>query len=153
MKWLGLVALAGVVIGIRRRRRLDLDDRVVAIFGGSRGLGLALARELVRKGARVAFVARNESHLRAARDSIHEHEGVRPMIVQCDVTRREAVRRAVDEIVDRHGRIDVLINDAGVIVVGPHDHMRETDFERAMATHFWGPSRGSRSRTHSRSSP
>jgi NAD(P)-dependent dehydrogenase (short-subunit alcohol dehydrogenase family) len=56
-----------------------------------------------------------------------------------NVTHRESVRKAIDRIVDEHGHIDVLINDAGVITVGPREHMRAYDFERAMDTHFWGP--------------
>jgi len=132
-------ALAGTAVALRRARAIDLRDRVVAIIGGSRGLGLALARELVRRGARVALVARTESDLEAAADAIEDWGGERPLTVPCDVTRRESVREAIDRIVAVHGHIDVLVNDAGVITVGPREHMRAFDYQRAMDTHFWGP--------------
>jgi NAD(P)-dependent dehydrogenase (short-subunit alcohol dehydrogenase family) len=45
----------------------------------------------------------------------------------------------IGQVIERHGRLDVLINNAGVIMVGPVDHMNVADFEEAMATHFWGP--------------
>jgi NAD(P)-dependent dehydrogenase (short-subunit alcohol dehydrogenase family) len=61
------------------------------------------------------------------------------MIVRCDVRRRADVRAAVDQILERWAGIDVLINNAGVIQVGPLEHMTEEDFANAMATHFWGP--------------
>lgn len=61
------------------------------------------------------------------------------MTFRCDVRRRADVRAAIDEVVDRWRTIDVLVNNAGVIQVGPLDHMGPEDFENAMATHFWGP--------------
>jgi NAD(P)-dependent dehydrogenase (short-subunit alcohol dehydrogenase family) len=139
MRWLGVLAVAGTMVTLRRARRMDLEGRVVAIFGGSRGLGLALAQALVGRGAHVALIARTESDLEAAADAIEELGGPRPLTVACDVTRREAVLKAIDRVMAEHGRIDVLINDAGVITVGPVEHMRGYDFERAMSTHFWGP--------------
>ena len=62
------------------------------------------------------------------------------MTIRCDVRRRADVRAAVDADSRRSlDAIDVLINNAGVIQVGPLEHMRHEDFENAMATHFWGP--------------
>jgi NAD(P)-dependent dehydrogenase (short-subunit alcohol dehydrogenase family) len=139
LRWLGLLALGGTMIAARQRRTMTLRDRVVAITGGSRGLGLAIARELVERGARVALIARTESDLEAAADAIEGWGGARPLTLACDVADREAVRDAIDRIVAEHGHIDVLVNDAGMITVGPCEHMRTHDFERAMATHFWGP--------------
>ena len=139
LKWLGILALATTAVALRRARTIDLKDRVVAVFGGSRGLGLAIAHELLRRGARVALVARTEADLESAADTLEDWTGTRPLTVACDITRREAVLRAVDRIMAEHGRIDVLVNDAGIITVGPREHMRDYDFERAMSTHFWGP--------------
>jgi NAD(P)-dependent dehydrogenase (short-subunit alcohol dehydrogenase family) len=59
--------------------------------------------------------------------------------IRCDVRRRADVRAAIDQVMDRWHAIDVLVNNAGVIQVGPFDHMDHEDFENAMATHFWGP--------------
>ena len=61
------------------------------------------------------------------------------MTIRCDVRRRADVRAAIDTVLDEWRSVDVLINNAGVIQVGPLEHMTEEDFENAMATHFWGP--------------
>ena len=61
------------------------------------------------------------------------------MTVRCDIRRRADVRAAVAVILERWSAIDILINNAGVIQVGPLEHMTAEDFENAMATHFWGP--------------
>jgi len=61
------------------------------------------------------------------------------LAVRCDVRRRADVRAAVAHILDVLGHVDVLINNAGVIQVGPLEHMEHEDFENTMATHFWGP--------------
>ena len=139
LRWLGMLAIGGSVLALRRVRSMSLRGRVVAITGGSRGLGLALARELVRRGARVALIARTRSDLEAAAAAIDAWSGTRPLVFACDVADRDSVRGAIDRIVAAYGDIDVLVNDAGMITVGPYEHMRTHDFERAMATHFWGP--------------
>jgi NAD(P)-dependent dehydrogenase (short-subunit alcohol dehydrogenase family) len=139
LRWLGVLALGGTALALRRARRMSLRGRVVAITGGSRGLGLALARELVRRGALLALIARTESDLRSAADAIEAWGGARPLTIPCDVADRDAVHDAIQRIIVVHGHVDVLVNDAGMITVGPCEHMRTHDFERAMATHFWGP--------------
>jgi NAD(P)-dependent dehydrogenase (short-subunit alcohol dehydrogenase family) len=140
--------LVGVAAGVaamlasarlnRRRHAIDFDGRVVVISGGSRGLGLVLARLLAAEGARVVLLARDAGELdRAGR--LLANEGADVTVLRCDVRRRGDVRAAIAEIHDRLPAIDVLINNAGVIQVGPLDHMTHEDFENAMATHFWGP--------------
>ena len=132
---------AAVVAGnrlARRRRAIDFAGRVIVITGGSRGLGLVLARRLAKEGARLCLLARDEGELDRAGRLLAE-EGADVTIVRCDVRRRGDVRAAVAGILDRFSAIDVLINNAGVIQVGPLDHMVYDDFENAMATHFWGP--------------
>jgi NAD(P)-dependent dehydrogenase (short-subunit alcohol dehydrogenase family) len=61
------------------------------------------------------------------------------LTIRCDVRRRADVRAAVDQVLDKFRSVDVLINNAGIIQVGPLEHMDHEDFENAMATHFWGP--------------
>jgi len=138
---LGVAAGAfGILAGrrlARTSRRIDFNGRVVVITGGSRGLGLVLARQLASQGARLCLLARNEEELARAAEQFAP--GSEVMIVRCDVRRRADVRAAVDTILDRWGVVDVLINNAGVIQVGPLEHMTTGDFENAMATHFWGP--------------
>jgi NAD(P)-dependent dehydrogenase (short-subunit alcohol dehydrogenase family) len=139
---LGLVTgTAAAFIGgrlARSRHAIDFAGRSVVITGGSRGLGLVIARQLAAEGARLCLLARDAGELIRARDEL-DSLGADVMIVRCDIRRRADVRACVDQILDRWTAVDVLINNAGVIQVGPLEHMTEEDFENAMATHFWGP--------------
>src|SRR5204862_3713568 len=108
------------------------------ITGGSRGLGLLIARELGREGARVTLAARDQAELERARQDLASRS-IEASTVTCDVGDRAQVERLVDEVVKRHGTVDVLINNAGIIQVGPLEHMKLRDFQDAMAIHFWGP--------------
>jgi len=116
--------------------RFDLEDKVVLITGGSRGLGLVMARQLIARRARVAVCARDPDELRRARAEL---DGL--VTVTCDVTDADALERMVAEVTAQLGPIDCLINNAGVIQVGPMKHMTIEDYEHAMATHFWAPLR------------
>jgi NAD(P)-dependent dehydrogenase (short-subunit alcohol dehydrogenase family) len=122
----------------RWRRPYDLHDKVVLITGGSRGLGLTMARQLLHHGAYVAICARDESELERARSDLRQDDG-RILTVPCDITDREQVLTMVDHIDHHFGRIDVLINNAGMIQVGPVELMTLDDYEEAMEVHFWGP--------------
>ena len=119
-------------------RRIDLRGRVVLISGGSRGLGLELAREYGKRGARLALVARDADTLERAHRDLSER-GVEVLARPADIADRTAVGNVVAEVVARFGTIDVLVNDAGTIKVGPVDAMTIDDYRRAMDTHFWGP--------------
>jgi len=134
---LGLGFLAGRALS-HRRRRWDLRGRNVLVTGGSRGLGLVIARQLVQEGARVAICARDEETLERARAELSAH-GTRVLAVSCDVSNQREVERMVARVADTLGPIDALINNAGTIVVGPLDTMDIDDFQMAMETNFWGP--------------
>jgi NAD(P)-dependent dehydrogenase (short-subunit alcohol dehydrogenase family) len=95
-----------------------------------------MARQLAAEGARLCLLARNEAELARAREHLGDAE---VMTIRCDVRRRADVRAAIDAVLERWSAIDVLINNAGVIQVGPLEHMSTDDFENAMATHFRGP--------------
>jgi NAD(P)-dependent dehydrogenase (short-subunit alcohol dehydrogenase family) len=131
-------AFAGARV-LRGRRAIDFGGRVVVITGGSRGLGLVMARQLAAEGARLVLLARDERELDRARRLLEEAHGVDVTAIRCDVRRRGEVQAAVAQIIGRWTAVDVLINNAGVIQVGPIEHMQHEDFENAMATHFWGP--------------
>jgi NAD(P)-dependent dehydrogenase (short-subunit alcohol dehydrogenase family) len=145
MNW-ALMAAAGLglcAIATKRARdrRWGFEDKVVVITGGSRGLGLVLARQLASQGAHLALLARSEADLRSAETQLR-CAGVatdRVMIVPCDVTSQAEVEAAIGLVVAQFGRIDVLINNAGIIQVGPFEHMGIQDFQDAMNVHFWGP--------------
>lgn len=139
----GAAALAGRTL-LRRARRVDFRGQVALITGGSRGLGLELARQLVDAGARVAICARDEVALsRALADLVARasERGGRSEDVfaqPCDVTVEEDVRAFAAAVEARLGPVDLLINDAGTIEVGPSEQMTRADFDDAMATNFYG---------------
>jgi len=116
----------------------DLKDKTVLITGGSRGLGLVMAREFAREGARLVLCARDEQELDQARLDL-EKSGAEVMTARCDVTNRHDVMAMVANVYTQLGSIDVLVNNAGVIQVGPLEVMTHEDFELAMQAHFWGP--------------
>ncbi len=136
----GLGTLLLAQAAFRRSARYDFRGRSVLITGGSRGLGLLMARELVREGARVAILARDEAELaRAATDLEQGHAGAEVITIATDIRDQASAEDAVLSVVDRFGHLDVLINNAGIIQVGPLDHMKVSDYEDALRTHFWGP--------------
>jgi short-subunit dehydrogenase len=119
-------------------RDYQFKNKVVLITGGSRGLGLVLARMLAREGARLAILARDPDELERAHQELAE---LTPDVVAltCDVADRVDIESAVRLAVGKLGPIDVLINNAGVIQVGPMETMTLDDYEEAMNTHFWAP--------------
>ena len=123
---------------LRNRRAISLRAKSVIVTGGSRGLGLVLARELVREGARVAICARDEEELERAVEDL-DALGGEAIALECDVTDRVQVEAMVRAVRHRFGGVDVLINNAGVIQVGPAERMGLEDYEEAMLTHFWAP--------------
>jgi NAD(P)-dependent dehydrogenase (short-subunit alcohol dehydrogenase family) len=115
----------------------SLKGRTILITGGSRGLGLALTRQMVADGARVAICGRDPESLERAL-ALLARPGTEVMAVPADVTDPESVAELVKAVRQRLGTIDVLVNNAGVIEVGPAITMSVADYEEAMATNFWG---------------
>ncbi len=133
---IGVLMVANTLV--REIRRFRLDGKVVLITGGSRGLGLVLARELAARGARLAICARSADKLELARQQL-ENSGAKVMALPVDVTEREQVEAMVRDVINHYGQLDVLINNAGIIQVGPQDTMGVEEYERAMETNFWAP--------------
>ncbi len=116
--------------------RYDFRDQHVLITGGSRGLGLVLARQLASAGARLSFCSRDEEEIARARQDLSQH-GANAFGKVCDVIHRENIHAFVASARHEHGPIDVLIHNAGVIRVGPMEEMSEEDYELSLRTHFW----------------
>lgn len=112
--------------------------KVVLITGGSRGLGLVLAREFASRGAKLALCARSADKLEIARQEL-EKSGAEVIARPADLTNQHEVKAVVDEVVQHYGKIDVLVNNAGIIQVGPVDNMEIADYEKAMQVNFWAP--------------
>ena len=119
---------------LRRLHPFELAGRVALVTGGSRGLGFAVARELVTAGARVAVCARDEARLERARELL----GGDVLAVPCDVGDRAEVDALVARIEAELGPVELLVNNAGVISVGPLPTQDVAEFEQALATQLWG---------------
>jgi NAD(P)-dependent dehydrogenase (short-subunit alcohol dehydrogenase family) len=134
----GAGALVAARALYRRWQEYELKGKTVLVTGGSRGLGLVLAREFAEEGANVAVCARDPAELEKARADL-EQRGASVFAFPCDVTDRAQVKELIQVVRRRFGGVDVLVNNAGVIQVGPLEVMTLEDFEQAMAVHFWGP--------------
>jgi len=140
--WAALVAgsAAGLALvsAIRARRsgRYELRDRVAVVTGGSRGLGFLVAEELARAGCRVVICARDPRELALARDQLAPYTDV--LAVTCDVSNPGDVERMLSRAVTRFGGIDLLVNNASIIQVGPLEATTLQEFQRALDINFWG---------------
>jgi NAD(P)-dependent dehydrogenase (short-subunit alcohol dehydrogenase family) len=122
----------------REFTKFRLDGKVFLITGGSRGLGLVLARALAARGARLAICARSADKIELARQEL-ERAGAEVMARVADVTDQGQVIALVNDVVSHYGRLDVVINNAGTIQVGPQQAMLIDDYEQAMKINFWAP--------------
>ena len=136
--WTGFVIGCAVLKTILQQSKYwDLHEKVVLITGGSRGLGLMLAREFAAQGARVAVCARDDEDLARVREGFAAR-GDHFFSAQCDVSDRTQVQSLLTSVENALGAIDVLVNNAGTILVGPMEHMTLDDFEEVMRINFWG---------------
>lgn len=139
------LTLAGAAAGVaatrawlQRRRTCSLENKVVLITGGTRGLGYLLAEAFADEGARLAICARDERELERARAQL-AHKGADVFAKACDVADKEQVEKLVEAASGHYGRIDVVVNNAGIIQVGPLESLRIEDFEQALGVMYWGP--------------
>src|SRR5271170_1453896 len=112
-----------------------IKDKVVVITGASSGLGEAAARRLARDGARLVLGARRLERLRAIAKELGLGDGA---VVQTDVARHEQVKRLVDRAVQSHGRIDVIINNAGVMPFSPLERGKIEDWDQMIDVNIKG---------------
>ena len=116
----------------------SLRGKAALVTGGSRGIGLAIARALVGDGVRVAITGRSAAHLSSARRSI---EGAGPGAVetiQADVRRYDEVQRAVEAVVSRFGGLDIVVNNAGVGIFADVASMTPEQFAEVIETNLTG---------------
>ena len=130
-------AVAGYQLYRRARTRESLAGKIVLITGGSRGLGLALAQEFASRGARIAICARDEEELQRAKDLLAS-SGADVFTHVCDISVQDEVFNLVNAVTTHFGRIDVLVNNAGVITVGPLESQTLTEFQEAVDIMYWG---------------
>jgi NAD(P)-dependent dehydrogenase (short-subunit alcohol dehydrogenase family) len=133
-------ALAGAAALTARRAPDDLRGEVAIVTGASRGLGLLLARELARQGCPLVICARDAAELDRAVAQLRE-AGADVTAVACDVTDEATPSRLVQTALERHGRLDIVISNAGVIQVGPVHEASPGHFETALEVMALAPAR------------
>lgn len=131
------VGAAAVAVARRLMGSREQSDGVALVTGGSRGLGLLIARELASRGYRLAICARDSDELAAAESDLVAH-GAQVLAVPCDVTDQDQVDEMIRSVVARFGRLDVLVNNAGIIQVAPLAALTVDDFAQAQDVMFWG---------------
>ena len=115
----------------------DLTNKVVLITGGSKGLGFVIAKQLVKENCRLALCARNMDELQAARQELKKIGG-NALVSVCDVSDKEAVDVFVQKVIRHFGEIDIVVNDAGIIMVGAMETFTMHEYEEAMNVMYWG---------------
>lgn len=141
---LGAIGAAVAANSIYRagQRETAMRGKVVVIAGGSRGLGLEIAREFGLHGAHLVLASRHEEELRDALRKLHS-EGAIPNgsaahIVVTDVSKQEDCQRLIASATERYGRVDVLVNCAAVMQVAPFEDQTIEAFHKAMDVNFFG---------------
>ena len=139
---LTLLASAGLALFAYAKYKPNgrfFEGKVIILTGGSRGLGLEIARRLHKEGAVLALVARDAEELAAAKADLLARGGKGEVFTTtCDLAKPEEIKASVGTIAAHFGHVDVLINVAGIIQVGPLDNLLPQDFEETMNLHFWG---------------
>jgi short-subunit dehydrogenase len=139
---LGAAALTAAAIAtVLRMKSRDVRGKVVLITGSSRGLGLAMAEEFARRGARIVLTARDSAELERARDLLLERRVIgaadEVLVAPADLRRAEDADRLVERVTQTWGQVDILVNNAGIITVGPIENQSVEDFRDVMDTNFF----------------
>src|SRR5205823_7734852 len=136
----GLGTLGGILAMslVRRRSKYDLRGKTVLVTGGSRGLGLLLGREFAARGARIAISARDPEELARAAEQLRR-TSAEVLALEADMTMREEAKNTIQKVRQQLGSLDVLVNNAGTITVGPVEVTTIDDYRSSINTHFWGP--------------
>lgn len=132
----GLGAWAVTKTLLAQKRKIDFRNKTVVITGGSRGLGLELARLLAQEGANLGICARDQDELNHAQAELQQY-GISVYTQACDITDKAQVEDFIENVRQDIGPVDVLINNAGIIIVTPYEHATEDDFRESMDTNFW----------------
>ena len=116
----------------------DLSGQVAVVTGCSGGLGVQMAKALANQGAKIVALARRKDKVEEVAASIADEYGVETYAVQCDITDTDAVNQAVDDVLSKFGRIDIVVNNAGTGAVAPAEDITDEQFEHEMNIDLFG---------------
>lgn len=116
---------------------MKLHDKVAIITGASKGIGKGIAIRYAHEGAAVILASRSMNLLSAIADEINS-EGGRALAVKVDVRRSESIQGLVDKAVEKFGRLDIMVNNAGISMVHPSEELTPEDWTRAVETDLFG---------------
>ncbi len=116
----------------------DLSGRVAVVTGCSTGLGVQMAKALANQGCSIVAVARRQNLIDEVATQIKEEYGVETLAVRCDITDTDMVNAMVDTVLEKFGRIDVLINNAGTGAVAPAEDITDDQFANEMSIDLFG---------------
>lgn len=124
-----------------KKKILDLfklNGQVAMIVGGNRGLGLSMAHALAEAGASISLAARDKDVNESAVKELQEEHGINVVSNYCDVTDEASVKEAVQKTVDHFGKIDILINSAGINIRGAIENLSVEDFNKVQQVNVTG---------------
>lgn len=116
---------------------MELEGKVAIVVGGAGGMGKAISHLFSQEGAFVHIVDKNKEMCHLLKKellSLGKESGISPV----DITSKKEVFRVVQEVVDRHGRVDILVNAAGIVDMGPTEDIEEEDWDRTLAVNLKG---------------
>ena len=116
---------------------MSLRGKVVVITGASSGIGAASALEFAKKGASIALVARTRKKLETLQSSL-EKLSIKTLVCECDVSQKSQVQKMSNEVIEKFGTIDVLVNNAGFAIYGQVADLSIEQIESQMATNYFG---------------
>lgn len=115
-----------------------LNGQVALIIGGNRGLGLSMAQALAEAGAAISIAARDTNVNRAAAKQLQDDYSVKVISNYCDVTEEESIQDAVEKTIEQFGKIDILINSAGINIRGAIEDLSGSDFNKVQQVNVTG---------------
>ena len=117
---------------------MRLKDRVAIVTGGSSGIGLAAARRLGAEGARIVIASQNKERIEAAAERVRKEDGVDVLGLECDVSSEAQVGSVVDATFERFGRLDIVVNNAGMMLFKKLEEFTDADWQRVLGVDFMG---------------
>lgn len=122
----------------------DLKENVAVITGASSGLGLQMARALANQGANIVLLARRKEMIEKNAEDIEKEFGVKTLAFKCDITDTENVKEAVKKVIEKFGRVDILINNAGTGACAPAENITDEQFQNEVNIDLTGTFKCSR---------